>query len=136
MPFGDRTGPNGLGPMTGRGAGYCAGYSTPGYANPVGSRGFYGRGAGFGRGGGRGFGRGFGRDNRQRFYATGVPSRVYGTYDPYAVPYAAPYNSAQAPAQPSEAELRRQEKEALGQEASALEQELAEIKKRLVELGK
>jgi hypothetical protein len=25
MPFGDRTGPSGLGPMTGRGAGFCAG---------------------------------------------------------------------------------------------------------------
>ncbi|MCK4238634.1 MAG: DUF5320 domain-containing protein, partial [Candidatus Lokiarchaeota archaeon] len=28
MPGGDRTGPGGLGPMTGRALGYCAGYST------------------------------------------------------------------------------------------------------------
>jgi hypothetical protein len=31
MPRGDGTGPGGLGPMTGRAAGYCAGYSVPGY---------------------------------------------------------------------------------------------------------
>ncbi len=35
MPFGDGTGPMGLGPMTGRAAGYCAGYSVPGYMNPI-----------------------------------------------------------------------------------------------------
>ncbi len=34
MPFGDGTGPAGMGPMTGREAGYCAGYSVPGYMNP------------------------------------------------------------------------------------------------------
>lgn len=55
MPGGDRTGPMGMGPMTGRGAGYCAGYNLPGYANPVLGRGF-GRGRGwFGRGRGRGW---------------------------------------------------------------------------------
>ena len=43
--------------MTGRGAGYCAGYSFPGYMNPVGG---YGRGwrGGHGKGLGRGWGRG------------------------------------------------------------------------------
>ena len=35
MPFGDGTGPGGYGPMTGRAAGFCAGYAVPGYANPV-----------------------------------------------------------------------------------------------------
>ena len=35
MPFGDGTGPMGLGPMTGRGAGYCAGFGTAGFANPM-----------------------------------------------------------------------------------------------------
>jgi hypothetical protein len=38
MPRGDRTGPAGMGPMTGRAAGYCAGYGTPGYMNPYGDR--------------------------------------------------------------------------------------------------
>ena len=33
MPRGDGTGPFGLGALTGRGAGYCAGFGTPGYTN-------------------------------------------------------------------------------------------------------
>ena len=33
MPRGDRTGPGGKGPMTGRKAGYCAGGDKPGYKN-------------------------------------------------------------------------------------------------------
>ena len=52
MPGGDRTGPIGRGPMTGRAVGYCAGYPEPGYSNPSYRR-------GLGRGGGRGVGRGF-----------------------------------------------------------------------------
>ena len=59
MPGGDRTGPTGMGPMTGRGAGFCAGMNRPGYANPSV---FGGRGLGFGRG--RGFGMGMGRGAR------------------------------------------------------------------------
>lgn len=39
MPGGDGTGPRGMGPMTGRAAGDCAGYSVPGYMNPVMGRG-------------------------------------------------------------------------------------------------
>lgn len=35
MPRGDRTGPTGQGPLTGRGAGYCAGFRLPGFLNPV-----------------------------------------------------------------------------------------------------
>jgi hypothetical protein len=58
MPFGDGTGPAGMGPMTGRAAGYCAGYGVPAYMKPIGGRGFWGRGRGGGRG--RGFGHGFG----------------------------------------------------------------------------
>lgn len=56
MPRGDGTGPAGMGPMTGRGAGYCAGYGVPGYANPGPFGGF---------GGGRG--------HRHWFRATGIP---------------------------------------------------------------
>ena len=44
MPLGDGTGPAGLGPMTGRAAGYCAGYPVPGYMNPIPGRGYWGRG--------------------------------------------------------------------------------------------
>ena len=68
MPFGDGTGPMGLGPMTGRGAGFCApGFTNPmpGYPYPYGygnlTPGWPRWGYGFGRGWGRGFGRGFGR---------------------------------------------------------------------------
>ena len=38
MPWGNGTGPAGYGPMTGRAAGYCAGYPVPGYMNS----GYYG----------------------------------------------------------------------------------------------
>lgn len=67
MPGGDRTGPEGAGPMTGRQQGYCAGSDAPGYTS--GTPGFARRGAGFrggggfgrgARGGGRGRGRGMG----------------------------------------------------------------------------
>lgn len=54
MPRGDKSGPDGRGPMTGRGAGYCAGFPVPGFQNP-GVR-ECGRGRGFGRGFGKGFG--------------------------------------------------------------------------------
>ncbi len=74
MPGGDRTGPLGMGPMTGRAAGYCAGYSVPGFANPVPGR-------GFGRRGGRGGGRGY----RNWYYATGLAGwqRAAGAYPGY-----------------------------------------------------
>lgn len=50
MPRGNGTGPVGLGPMTGRGMGNCAGYPVPGYMNTGFGRGFgYGRRRGFGR---------------------------------------------------------------------------------------
>jgi len=72
MPFGDGTGPMGLGPMTGRGAGFCAGFGRPGFASPMAGYQYpygYGHlisvwprwGRGFGRGQGRGFGRGWWR---------------------------------------------------------------------------
>jgi len=86
MPGGDRTGPMGMGPMTGRAAGYCAGFGVPGFMSPVPGRGYWGTitpptvpaygwripygfmqpwfFAGFGRGRGRGFWRGRGRGNR------------------------------------------------------------------------
>lgn len=48
MPAGDGTGPMGMGPMTGRAAGYCAGYGTPGFVNPVYNRALWGPGWGYG----------------------------------------------------------------------------------------
>ena len=107
MPGGDRTGPSGMGSMTGRGAGYCAGYSGPGSVNPV-----------FGRGYGMGFGRGFrgGRDGRW-----GVP---YGGYA-YGAPYAPSYGFAPT---------SEQETSALRNQAQYFEDTLEEIKKRIKEL--
>jgi len=56
MPGGDRTGPMGMGPMTGRGSGNCAVLLPVGHTNTMPGRGFA-RGRG-GRGLGRGFRRG------------------------------------------------------------------------------
>jgi hypothetical protein len=58
MPQGDRTGPQGQGPKTGRGQGKCG----PKGATPAPQRqGGTGRGQGSGRGAGRGQGRGSGQ---------------------------------------------------------------------------
>lgn len=50
MPGGNRMGPMGMGPGTGRGAGFCAGYGGPWYMNRRFAQGFGGRRGGFGRG--------------------------------------------------------------------------------------
>jgi len=128
MAWGDGTGPNGLGPMTGRGAGYCAGFNTPGYANPgVGAgRGFgagRGRGGGFGgRGGGRGFGGG-------RRFAGGV-NPYYGQA-PYAVPYAPQVEPAQeAELLKNEARALESEMKAINDRIKALEAQSAKAKKK------
>ncbi len=130
MPGGDRSGPMGMGPMTGRAAGYCAGYDTPGYAGPAPGRGF---GLGRGRGGrGRGWIGGGGRGWRRGFYATGQPSWLRSGYGPAWGPpmYAAPY----APYIPEV--TKEQEAEALRGQAEFLKQALDDISKRLGELEK
>ncbi len=114
MPFGDRTGPLGLGPMTGRAAGYCAGYSVPGYMNPIPGRGWGWFGRGRGRGWGRGWGRGFGR----------------GWVYPYAMPYSPnfydyPYGPDITP---------QQEVDMLKQQAKTLQEEIKAIYERVNEL--
>ncbi len=58
MPNYDRSGPWGQGPMTGRRAGYCAGYAPASGGRRGGGFGWRRRGSGFGRG--RGFGGGHG----------------------------------------------------------------------------
>jgi len=65
MPRGDRMGPSGEGPKSGRGMGYCMGNEHPGYMNSFSNGGGgYGRryhaGPGYGRGGGVGFRGGYG----------------------------------------------------------------------------
>ncbi|MFP4053829.1 MAG: DUF5320 domain-containing protein [Phycisphaerae bacterium] len=113
MPAGDGTGPNGTGPMTGRAAGYCAGYAAPGFVNRGG-----GRGMGFG--GGRWRGRGW----RHRFYATGMTG----------------WQRAAAGAMPFEAGLYdppvtdEQQLGELKNQAEHLEGALGDIRRRIEEL--
>ncbi len=111
MPGGDRTGPTGMGPRTGRATGYCSGYSAPGSLNPV-------RGRGFGPGFGRGFGFRGGRGRRWggRFRA----GYGYGAF--YAGPYYPPAPTVQ------------QDLDALQDEARYLEDALEGIRKRIAEL--
>ncbi len=72
MPRGDRMGPSGEGPKSGRGMGICTGNDHPGYMNSFSSwGGGYGRrfrsGPGYGRGTGSGFRQGYGN-----YYNEGV----------------------------------------------------------------
>ncbi|HPF06476.1 MAG TPA: DUF5320 domain-containing protein [Spirochaetota bacterium] len=107
MPAGDGRGPNGAGPMTGRGAGFCAGYSAPGYTNPVRGGGF--QGFGYGRGG-----RGGGRGWRNRFNAAPNYGREF-----YGAPYPPQYPPYEYRA---EDELRM-----LKEEANAINERIREL---------
>ena len=131
MPRGDRTGPAGVGPMTGRAAGYCAGYSVPGFANPIGGR-YSGidRGAFGGRSGG-------GRGHRNWYYATGLPGWARynvgmpawgGVSAPTIYPSASPYTGP--------AVTPDQEKEMLKEQADLLKQQIEDIQARVEELEK
>ncbi len=130
MPFGDGTGPAGLGPMTGGAAGYCAGYPVPGSMNPVRGRGFWGW------GGGQGRGRGRGRGWRNWYHATGLPGWARAgllpaggaaPYGPAAMPFA--YGSPYAP-QPT----REQGLDFLKGQAEYLEDALEGIRKQIEEV--
>ena len=104
-----------MGPMTGRRAGYCAGYDVPGCANPMWGMG--GRGGAWGGRGGYGF--------RHWFHATGMPGWMRGGYAP------AGYGPLWGPPPPPTPE---QEMEMLRAEAEQLKQALAQIEQRLDEL--
>jgi hypothetical protein len=97
--------------MTGRAAGYCAGFPVPGYANQIPGR-------GYGYGPGRGLGLGFrgGRGGRW--------GGAYIGYNP-AYSYAPPY--------PSEI-TGQQEMESLKNQAEYLASTLEDINKRITEL--
>ena len=123
MPGGDRTGPVGAGPMTGRGAGMCAGYDVPGYMNP--SLGRFGR--GFGRGGGMGGGRGW----RHQYYATGVAGWARG-YD-YPYPHPAGFPAGSGTAMRSEV-TQAEELSNLKEQAQYFKKALDNIMERLNEL--
>jgi hypothetical protein len=119
MPGGDRTGPAGLGSTTGRGAGYCAGYTVPGYMNPV-----WGRG-----GGGRGFGGGGGGWRHRHWYcATGVPGwqRAAQGWPAYAPPLPTTFGPLVT---------KEQELEALKDQAKYFEQALDDLQNRIKEVA-
>jgi len=103
--------------MTGRGAGYCAGY-----ADPVPGRGF---GMGWGRGGG--WGRGW--RWRNRYYATGVPGWARFGYAPaWGAPPAPAYDPYAAPPTPEqETEFLRAQAEGLKEQLDAISQRIAEL---------
>lgn len=119
MPRGDRTGPIGMGPMTGRMAGYCAGHAMPGHANPV-------MGRGFGMGGGRGFG--FGRGMGMGFRR----GRGMGGY--WGAPNAFPTHPAGAMMPQYAGPTPEQETDMLKGQAEYFEEALEGIKKRIAEL--
>jgi len=141
MPGGDGTGPGGFGPMTGRAAGYCAGYPMPGFMNPIPGRGFGGGGRGFG-----GRGRGWARAGWLPAWG-GAPYDPYG-YPPYGMtyPYGAGYSPYGAPASgmtyPYGAGYspyggpvsQEQELDALKGQAEYFEDALDGIRKRIEEL--
>lgn len=126
MPGGNGRGPAGMGPMTGRAAGYCTGNRAPGFAQAGYGAWGYGRGAGYGYGG---YGRG-GHGWRNQYYATGLTGwqrwggPYYGAapgYAPYYAPDAAGYS-------------RENELKALQGQAKYMEDSLAEISKRMKDL--
>jgi len=124
MPAGDGTGPAGLGPMTGRAAGFCAGYPVPGYMNPVGGRGYWGWGRGF-------WGRG--RGWRNWYYATGLPGWARAGYGwPAWGGAVGPYVPFPGPAAPTP----EQELEVLRQQAEFLQNSIDAVNKRIEELEK
>ena len=107
----------GQGPMTGRGAGFCAGYGVPGYANPW--AGAFG-GARGGGGGGRGW--------RHGYHATGVPGWARGGWMHGAWPPPPVYPG------PAPAMAAGDETASLREQAEYLERALEDITKRLAEL--
>ena len=113
MPGGDRTGPIGKGPRTGRALGYCTGHNAPGYAFP-------GFGRGFGRGWNRGFGRGYWGRGRGFWWRSGL--------DPY---YHQPYNVEMYP-HPNKEEVKAYLEEMI----KDLEQEIKNIRNRIQDLSK
>ncbi len=127
MPRGDRRGPDGAGPMTGRGMGYCAGFDAPGYVRPgvgYGGRrggqmhGGYGRGMRHGRGG---YGNGAWGPGWDAY--GGVPTGAYPT-GPAVVPV-----NVRPPMPVDEAE-------ALRAQAEYLEETLKDVQQRLSALQK
>ncbi|NOR15766.1 MAG: hypothetical protein GQ544_08685 [Candidatus Aminicenantes bacterium] len=104
MPRGNRTGPLGQGPRTGRAMGYCSGYPTPGFTQG-------GLGMGFGRG--QAYRHGFAPGNRMGW---GYNPWQYSPYSP-------------APSQEEELEVLKNQAEILAQQQNEIKQRITDLEK-------
>jgi len=131
MPGGNRTGPAGRGPQTGRGLGYCSGYNSPGFNKAP------GMGMGFGRGGGRGVGPGRGLAwRRGRGGGRGYNAALYPPYAGIAPVYNPPTSWNPNISPENQVNMLKQEKEFLESEVSAISNALEEINKKISDLEK
>lgn len=103
MPGGNKTGPLGEGPKTGRGLGYCSGSDHPGFQNSGQNVAF-----GFGRGWGNRWGRGNQNRFRQSFGRFGVERSV----------------------NVSEVTLLENEAKILKEQLASIEKQLSDLKKK------
>ena len=127
MPRGDKTGPEGLGPETGRAAGYCSGCTMPGFMNPGGG-GFDGVRKGISGRAGRG------RGNRNWYYATGLPG--WKRYN-MGLPARGEDPEYRYPGIPYAPEVEpEQETQILKDQTDFLKQQLGDIQKRTEEIKK
>ena len=111
MPRGNKTGPMGDGPMSGRAAGYCADWGVPGCANPGSSRGW---------GVGMGIGCGF-RGGRSHAWDYNKRMAAFNSRNPFGWPRAAIHS--QTIPEDEQYYLKNQEK--------ILKQQLDEVRNRL-----
>lgn len=122
MPRGNGLGPNGAGPMSGRGLGFCAGYDAPGYMQQGFGGGYGSRGRGFRQGFGRG-GRGYGLGFRRG----GMVPQGYG-FPPYGPEY--------YPEGPYASYTKEDEAADLREQADFYKTRLQQLEKRLNDLEK
>lgn len=122
MPGGDRSGPLGKGPRTGRAVGFCAGFGIPGYNNST-----FGQLSGGGRGRRGRFDSVGGNRWRNQFYATGHPRwmRRIGNHAQQNFPFTVQQAN-------STVELRylKEQSQALIFELEAINSKISEIEKQ------
>jgi hypothetical protein len=134
MPGGDRTGPAGAGPRTGRAMGYCTGQENPGFVTAGGGRG-PGRGAGGGR---RRRGRGgLGPAGGNARGGRGGRFRTWAVEEPATAPVAPPQldvSDQPAPDGSAEPASESAELDRLGEQLQALQHQAQEIETRIEQL--
>lgn len=127
MPRGDRTGPFGAGPMSGRRAGFCSGFPVAGFMNSP---------FGFGGFGFRGRGRGW----RHMFWATGMPGWARGFhpgFSPLFNPEASSHWSGNFWPEDTQSipeKAKKDQAKLLKKQIEILEEDLKELNTRLKEL--